>query len=848
MKKNQVFFTLLMILAIGAGNMQAATAKWYSNGAEIASQVAEAGTALNIPANPTDEFAGGYTFAGWTTEPIEGKAAVAPTLVNTTGLQMPENDINYYAVFGREEQKTVIANAAELAEGANVELTSAAQLGLDNTWTIATTACVSDQSVKVLLRNRTDLGGKFIAFSNYESSGPTMTVTAPNTIECVHLSFTGADYSKAAVIVENDTIVPVNAIYAINANSFTISAINDGGKQVRITQIDVIFASASYATTFTKPDPEISWSSYDTEIILLGYSATPAVRSINNPHNLPVRYRSGDSSVMEVNPTTGVITPKAMGYASMFVVFDGNEEYAAGNASYPVRVYGYDHIELSGEATKTAYEHNDESSRAGIKANAVYTLTNQSNRTLDVTELAEWTITPKRVTTDGNISVTATWGEKSAQKDVAVTVKKHKVTIVQPEHGTLVVKYRKDSTQVSSGEELVQGTQLIFEITPESSDYKAGKVVVNNMPIEEMEGVIGKIDYVFTAQIFEKNNSGISWSASEATYIHGEVNELPTLKNDHQLVITFESTDESVATVDQKGNVAPQEVTGTTIIKAIFAGDEDYKAKTVSYTLNVTYNAPVVKLAGDFTNWGTDALTLTPNEKCTEASVQVAFGADAWPQFKVIVDGTWRGMPKQNDKYYLFHRDWTSAVVAGEGENMQLHTDYAGEYTFTWTYATDSLEISFPAIPEIEYYIAGSFTEWETNWAKMTEDAGAYVAEINITSTGDQEFKVVRAQGGIKTWYGLASSATMTSSNCENWTIGGGDKNIGLQPTKAGDYKFVFTPGEDPKLTVDYPAGSGTGVDEVQGDKVQSTKVLRGNQIFILRGNKTYTIDGQMVK
>lgn len=675
-----------------------------------------------------------------------------------------------------------------------------------------------------------------------------MTITAPSTIESVRFSFTGEDYSQVWVKVNNQEIVATNGKYAINANAFTIGAKNDATKQVRITQIDVIFASASYATTFTKPDPEISWSNYDTEIILLGYSATPAVRSINNPHNLPVRYRSGDSSVMEVNPTTGVITPKAMGYASMFVVFDGNEEYAAGDASYPVRVYGYDHIELSGEATKTAYEHNDESSRAGIKANAVYTLTNQSNRTLDVTELAEWTITPKRVTTDGNISVTATWGEKSAQKDVAVTVKKHKVTIVQPEHGTLVVKYRKDSTQVSSGEELVQGTQLIFEITPESADYKAGKVVVNNMPIEEMEGVIGKIDYVFTAQIFEKNNSGISWSASEATYIHGEVNELPTLKNDHQLVITFESTDESVAVVDQEGNVAPQEVTGTTIIKAIFAGDEDYKAKTVSYTLNVTYNAPVVKLAGDFTNWGTDALTLIPNEKCTKASVTVAFGADAWPQFKMIVGEQWRGLPKQDDKFYLFHRDWNSAVVAGEGENMQLHTDYAGEYTFTWTYATDSLEISFPAIPEIEYYIAGSFTEWESNRVKMTEDAGAYVAEINITSTGDQEFKVIRDQGGIKTWYGLANNATMTSSDCENWTIGGGDKNIGLQPTKAGDYKFVFTPGDEPKLTVDYPAGSGTGVDEVQGDKVQSTKVLRGNQIFILRGDKTYTIDGQMVK
>lgn len=847
MKKNQVFFTLLMILAIGAGNMQAATAKWYSNGAEIASQDAEAGTALNIPASPADEFAGGYIFAGWTTEPIVGKAAVAPTLVNTTGLQMPENDINYYAVFGREEQKTVIANpnddgSIELPAATNI----ADRVGLDKEqWSLITVN--GYQNTKVTLFNNPEKGGKYIAFNSQSQGGASMTITAPSTIESVRFSFTGEDYSQVWVKVNNQEVVATNGKYAINANAFTIGAKNDATKQVRITQIDVILASASYATSFVKANPEIFWSSYDTEIILLGYSATPAVRSIVNPHNLPVRYRSGDSSVMEVNPTTGVITPKAMGYASMFVVFDGNEEYAAGDASYPVRVYGYDHIELSGEATKTAYEAGEAFSRAGIVANAVYVLTNQANRNLNVTDMAEWSVSPTYVTEDGNIAVTAIWQEKTSEAvDVAVTLNKHAVTFEAPENGTLVIK--NGETPIASGDVFVKGTTLTVEATPASADYKAGVVTVTGATLEGNTITVGTTDFTVAASFAEKADPEISWSATEATYIHGEVNELPTLTNDPQLVITFESTDESVATVDQEGNVTPLEVTGTTTIKAIFAGNDDYKAKTVSYTLNVTYNAPVVKLAGDFTEWETGALTLTPNEKYTEASVQVAFGADAWPQFKIVVDDTWRGLPKQNDKYYLFHRDWTSAVVAGAGENMQLHTDYAGEYTFTWTYATNTLKITFPAIPEIEYYIAGSFTSWESNRVKMTEDNGAYVAEITISSTGNQEFKVVRDQGGIKTWYGLANNATMTSSDCENWTIGGGDKNIGLQPTKAGDYKFVFTPGEEPKLTVDYPAGSGTGVDEVQGDNVQSTKVLRGNQIFILRGNKTYTIDGQMVK
>ena len=40
----------------------------------------------------------------------------------------------------------------------------------------------------------------------------------------------------------------------------------------------------------------------------------------------------------------------------------------------------------------------------------------------------------------------------------------------------------------------------------------------------------------------------------------------------------------------------------------------------------------------------------------------------------------------------------------------------------------------------------------------------------------------------------------------------------------------------------------GTGIEDIQGDDVQCTKVLRDGQIYILRGEKTYTLTGQEVK
>ena len=42
--------------------------------------------------------------------------------------------------------------------------------------------------------------------------------------------------------------------------------------------------------------------------------------------------------------------------------------------------------------------------------------------------------------------------------------------------------------------------------------------------------------------------------------------------------------------------------------------------------------------------------------------------------------------------------------------------------------------------------------------------------------------------------------------------------------------------------------GSGTGVENVQSDKVPCTKVLRNGMIFILRDGKTYTVTGQEVR
>ena len=91
-----------------------------------------------------------------------------------------------------------------------------------------------------------------------------------------------------------------------------------------------------------------------------------------------------------------------------------------------------------------------------------------------------------------------------------------------------------------------------------------------------------------------REEAGMSWSddAASASITTGQngaviVFAAPTLDEGNAYDITFESTVPTVATVNAEGvvNIVGP---GETVIKAIFAGDEDYKPQTVSYDLTVT--------------------------------------------------------------------------------------------------------------------------------------------------------------------------------------------------------------------------------------------------------------------
>lgn len=159
----------------------------------------------------------------------------------------------------------------------------------------------------------------------------------------------------------------------------------------------------------------------------------------------------------------------------------------------------------------------------------------------------------------------------------------------------------------------------------------------------------------------------------------------------------------------------------------------------------VTYTGAVYKLEGAFVpatvkliginGWSeaTDAIALIPEEdhKSTSASVYL----EGWYyEFKVIVEGAW--LAKQNeDGLYNLHREWTSvAGLTYEGKNIKLTMDaedvVPGYYKFTWTYATGTLNVTFP---EKGGATAINNTETAVKAQKMIENGQLFIIKNGNT-------------------------------------------------------------------------------------------------------------------
>ena len=104
---------------------------------------------------------------------------------------------------------------------------------------------------------------------------------------------------------------------------------------------------------------------------------------------------------------------------------------------------------------------------------------------------------------------------------------------------------------------------------------------------------------------------------------------------------------------------------------------------------------PAVALMGIDGDWNTGK-EFTPAENKETTTVVVTLAAQTY-EFKVKVDNSWLGnygeMTRENCTGWVFEDTGLT--------NAKIVADMAGDYTFTWTYATKALSVTYPSITTI---------------------------------------------------------------------------------------------------------------------------------------------------
>ncbi len=259
----------------------------------------------------------------------------------------------------------------------------------------------------------------------------------------------------------------------------------------------------------------------------------------------------------------------------------------------------------------------------------------------------------------------------------------------------------------------------------------------------------------------------------------------------------------------------------------------DSESKAITAAASRTDAKNTIKLRGNFGgSWATlDAFTdqgetATFELKITQSGTNYEFG--------VHVNGVWTANGTN------FARENNSAQVLPGSGTLTLNADVTGIYTFTWTYATNTLSIAYPDKANVSdgYYLIGvpSWTIADLTENKKLEQTAdqTRVGQCKITADFqlNDEFKIIKVENGADVaWYG-------TGDNNNNYKItSAGTKNVYFVPIKQDDWNgFIYV-----------EASSPTALDNTNASAKAVKRIVDG-QLVIEREGKLYNALGAEMK
>ena len=372
------------------------------------------------------------------------------------------------------------------------------------------------------------------------------------------------------------------------------------------------FAQGNYIVAI-KPAARLSWSA-DAYTAELGGSNTYPV--LTNTNDVTVTYGSSDEAIAKFTDNTDYasLTLVAAGNATITATFAGNGEYKANSASYALTVeetvlrgditYDVD----GGEAIAKALDQTElpnplpTTTKAGKNFGGWFT---DSEKTIsavagapvteNITLYAKWldpyTVAQAKAVIDANPTGTENQYVAGIISQIdSYNSTYHSITYWISADGTTT-----DQLQVYSGLIGNAATALEKEQFTAKTDLELGDVVVVTGTLKFHNNTTYEFDKNNSIYTFSrKASAGLEYAETAIQKTVGDDLFTNPLTNPNSVTVTYSSSDEDVAVVDENTGEVLVGEEGTATITATFAGNATYKAAEVSYTVTVSAATPVL--------------------------------------------------------------------------------------------------------------------------------------------------------------------------------------------------------------------------------------------------------------
>ncbi len=463
-----------------------------------------------------------------------------------------------------------------------------------------------------------------------ESGSTTLTITAPSKVATIQLACADG-YGNALVKVDGSAVTAVEGVYTIGAETFVIT--NNSSTQVRINSITVTLAGAlaNFSTTCTAALAAPTFSVAEGE-----YTEAQTITLSAADEGTIYYTLDGTKPTSESTPYTEAIVLDKCGTTTIKAIAISSEsESPVASATYTLA------LPIPANDAENPY--------TGTEAIEVY----------------------NGGCYDGETLVYVTGTVQTAEYDS--DYKNYKITF---EDGFVCFRLQETATDKFTEDKI-----------------GAGDVIVACGKLDDYQGKcqLAAGCYLVKHTPSVKADAELAWNPETVTLTVGDAFTAPTLINPHSVLgITYESSNEDVATVSAEGVIALVDgAVGTATITASFAGDATYKPATATCTIQVKPVQEDCEGSDDFetleVNSGYATRTTTAGWKATNAAVAELEGYKY-----VIINGKTSTVgtitsPELNGGIGSIKIRYANTYSETKGVSFQLDIKQNGEVVKTYT-------------------------------------------------------------------------------------------------------------------------------------------------------------------